>query len=331
MIRFLKLMIWIWIISGVIFYIHYRDFITTPLHESKVISVIPWDTIVSSLERELDFSTLYFKIYLKLNTEKQIKPQIWEYRLLKWDTIDSIIQTMSHWSMSIDEKITLLEWWNIFDIDEYLSSVHLIQKWEFISEAKNIEKYKKNYSFLENALTLEWYLYPDTYFVNPNNFSVENFNKLLLDNFKNKVYVPLLSTLTNEQINELIIISSILEKEERNISQKPTVAGILIKRYKSNWMIGADITVCYPYELTSKGCTPSFIASKVNIDKNEYNTRTKVGLPKTPINNPHIESIKASLNPHNTEYWYYLHDNNGKVYYANSNEDHNRNKRLYIK
>jgi UPF0755 protein len=33
-----------------------------------------------------------------------------------------------------------------------------------------------------------------------------------------------------------------------------------------------------------------------------------VGLPKTPINNPNIESIKASLNPKHTQYWYYLHD-----------------------
>jgi cell division protein YceG involved in septum cleavage len=46
-------------------------------------------------------------------------------------------------------------------------------------------------------------------------------------------------------------------------------------------MIGADITVCYPYRLTGNEC--KLVVSKYIKDKNEYNTRTMRGLPKTPI------------------------------------------------
>jgi UPF0755 protein len=42
----------------------------------------------------------------------------------------------------------------------------------------------------------------------------------------------------------------------------------------------------------------------------DYNTRTKKGLPKTPIANPSEESIQATLNPKITEYYYYLHNVN---------------------
>jgi cell division protein YceG involved in septum cleavage len=79
---------------------------------------------------------------------------------------------------------------------------------------------------------------------------------------------------TNENILEMITFASIVEKEEKNENEKSTVAGILIKRYKENWMIGADITACYAYELTSEQCKQSL--GKYISDVNEYNTRTKV-------------------------------------------------------
>jgi len=66
---------------------------------------------------------------------------------------------------------------------------------------------------------------------------LQDLNKKMLENFKTKVYNPLLSTLNQSQINEVMILASILEKEEKNITEKSTVAGILVKRYKENWMI----------------------------------------------------------------------------------------------
>lgn len=330
MLRLIKLIIWVGVICAIIFYINYKDFLYIQVKETKTISVNSWDTLVSTLTRELGYNELFLKIYLHLHPEKKIHIQAWDFRILKWDSIDGIIETMKHGAITTDIKLTLLEGWNIFDIDEYLVQKELIEAGSFIQEAQNIEKYMADYPFLEKALSLEWYLYPDTYFVNPNDFQLEKFNILLLNNFKQKIYIPLLSPLSAENINELIILASIVEKEERNISQKSTVAGILIKRYKQNWMIGADITACYAYELTSEECRKNL--SKYIADKNEYNTRTMVGLPKTPINNPNIESIKASLNPKHTEYWYYLHDTESwQIYYAKTNEEHNRNKQLYLK
>jgi UPF0755 protein len=91
-------------------------------------------------------------------------------------------------------------------------------------------------------------------------------------------------------------------------------------------MIWADITVCYAHEITSKECSWTFIKEHVN-EKNDYNTRTMTGLPKTPIWNPNFETINATLNDKKTDYRYYLHNvNTGKIYYAKTNAEHEANK-----
>lgn len=308
----------------------YKNFLTNSLWENTTIQVQPGDTLVPALERELWFSSLYLKIFLKLHPESQIEIQTWEYRLLKWENIYNIIKTLSYGSINIDKKITLLEWWNIYDIDEYLAKNEFISAWEFISETKKLNIYQEKYNFLTSSKSLEWYLYPDTYFVNPNTFSPSSFTELLLENFKQKVYIPLLATLSPEQIDEVITFASIVEKEERNITQQSTVAGILIKRYREWWMIGADITACYAYELTSEQCRLNL--SKYIWEVNDFNTRTMVWLPIHAIANPNINSIKAVINPKSTPYYYYLHDvTTGQIYYATTNAEHIANKNKYIK
>ena len=95
-------------------------------------------------------------------------------------------------------------------------------------------------------------------------------------------------------------------------------------------MIGADITVCYPHKLTSEEC--KLVVTKYINQKNEYNTRTMVWLPKTPIGNPSYETVNATLNDKKTPYYYYLHDiKNGNIYYGRTNAEHERNKGLYLR
>lgn len=327
--KIIKLFIWLVIFFWIIFYINYSKITNFEIKENITIKINQWDSIINWLSRELWLSQIYLKIYLKLNPEKKINLQAWEYRLLAWENINSIIKTINYWSITIDEKITILEWWNIYDIDEYLTNLWFINKNEFVSESLNIDKYKNNFPFLEKALTLEWFLYPDTYFINKNDFNIEKLNKLMLENFKKRIYNNLLSTLSKKQIVEVINLASIVEKEEKNKDQRPTVAWILKKRYVENWMIWADITACYAYKLTANECKLNL--SKYIWEKNDYNTRTMVWLPKTPIWNPSFDSVNSVINSKNTPYYYYLHDiTTWKIYYAKTNSEHVKNKK-YLK
>jgi cell division protein YceG involved in septum cleavage len=82
-------------------------------------------------------------------------------------------------------------------------------------------------------------LYPDTYKINPIGFKINNFVILQLNNFEEKVYNKLFidevtkkSLYSNSIIESVVNLASIVEKEEKNISEKPIVAGILKKRLK---------------------------------------------------------------------------------------------------
>ena len=130
-------------------------------------------------------------------------------------------------------------------------------------------------------------------------------------------------------MQSVINLASIVEKEEKVTANKKTVAWILKKRLQENWFIWADITVCYPYRLTANEC--KFVVSKYIRDKNDYNTRTKLGLPKTPIWNPSYETIEATLNHKDTPYYYYLHNTKWQIYYAKDNAGHVYNKNNFMR
>ena len=336
--RLFKLLIWISFIGGIVFYSKYSTFIHEPLiSKNTTLNVQKWETY-----RTIPFSlkdievtnisqleSLYLKVFLKLNPPKN-SLQSGQYKVEKNTTIATLYAQLWKPIQLEETNLTFLEWWNIFDIDEYLSNKEYIQKWAFIEYAQNdFIALKWKYPFLESALSLEWFLYPDSYRVFTKKINPEYIAITLLDNFSKKIYTPLMSNLSNAEIYETVNLASIVEKEERNNDEKPTVAGILKKRLDDGWMIGADITVCYPFSLTSEEC--KLVVTQYINEVNEYNTRTKKGLPKTPIGNPQLSSIEAVLNPAETPFWFYLHNTNtGKIYYARNNAEHEYNKRNYL-
>jgi UPF0755 protein len=64
----------------------------------------------------------------------------------------------------------------------------------------------------------------------------------------------------------------------------------------------------------------------LNVDS-AYNTYKNKGLPPGPISNPSEGSIKAVLEPTPSTYLYFLTDEQGKIYYARTLEEHVANRR----
>ncbi len=307
-------------------YISYLNFKNNILiKENKIIEIKSWDTL-KDLAWKLDLNYYFLKYYLKWKDFKLLK---WRFEIKANSKINNILNNLKKPLPKKEIKITILEWWNIFDIDNYLTKKWLINPWKYISYVENPNKIKalsRFYKFLNpNLQTLEWYLYPDTYKLE---YPLE-INKLVikqLDNFENKVYKKLLLNKTQKEIQEIITLASIVEKEEKNETQKATVAWILKKRLKAWWNIWADITVCYPHRLTQEEC--KMVVSKYIYEKSDYNTRVIKWLPKTPICNPQFSSIKAVIYPKKSPYWFYLHNTKtGKIYYSKTNAEHEANKK----
>ncbi len=351
--RIIKLIIWILFITFLVVYYKYSNFKDFVLDKNLTIEVKKDETKTDILINNFWFN----KYFLKFSwIAEKIEPQVWTYIFSSWSNLYKIIDTINKWPNQIIMQVTILPWWNIFDIDECLSNpeknswfndkwekvyclnevdwkwnktpikIWISNAWDYIKETKNFSNYKSQYKFLNNALSLEWFLYPDTYNLNLENFEAKKLIKMQLNTFESKVYVKILSQFWPKDLMMYLNLASILQKEENNKNNQQIVAWILLKRFNENWMIWADATACYAYNYTQEQCKMN-LSSHI-ADKNEYNTRTMVWLPKTPISNPSYDTIYAMVNYKKSRYYYYLHNTTTwEIYYWETLEEHNANKR----
>ncbi len=193
---------------------------------------------------------------------------------------------------------------------------------EFIADREGIAGSNR-----ERARRLEGYLFPDTYFVNPDEFVTKFFLERMLGTFHDRIIEGLEQDLTESErsLEDIIIMASLIERETATDPERPVVSGILWKRLDAPMGLAVDATVRYILEKETEPLTKS----DLEIDS-PYNTRKYVGLPPGAIANPGLESIRAALHPEDSPYWYYLHGKDGMIRYAETNDEHNANKAKYL-
>jgi UPF0755 protein len=139
----------------------------------------------------------------------------------------------------------------------------------------------------------------------------------------------------------------LVEREVFNETDRPIVAGILIKRWKEGMKLDVDATTQYAIAINklckSEGyCIPTLeefmqlewwakklTQEDLNFDS-PYNTRLKVGLPPAPIAAVSTSALNAVLNYQTTPYYFYLTDVNGVAHYAKTLAEHNANITKYL-
>lgn len=176
---------------------------------------------------------------------------------------------------------------------------------------------------------LEGRLFPDTYLVTKTTDALQ-LVKLLSETFAKRIE-PLNIKVNKGSLteNEVIIMASILEREEPKSEERPTVAGILIKRLKSGEILGVDATTQYEFGKEGNWWPKQITQDMLNSD-NPFNTRKKAGLPPSPISNPGLSSVKAVVGYKDSEFNFYLHDKDGTIRYAKTLEEHNSNVAKYL-
>lgn len=265
--------------------------------------LIPKGSSVAQIGNKLESANLIksgivFKIYVQI-TNSQNKIQAGEFQLSPNLTLVQILDTLKKGPKEI---------W--VTIPEGLRREEVSQKF-----AKSLGKDKL---FIDEFIKLttgkEGYLFPDTYLF-PKSATVTQIVNKMTSTFDKKI-----GDITFEQV----IIASILERETFLDSEKPIVAGIIYKRLKNDWPLQIDATLQY-----AKGnWEPVFLIDKEI--KSPFNTYKNLGLPPSPIASAGLISLKAAINPEESDYWYYIHDNNGKIHFAKTLEEHNANIQKYL-
>jgi uncharacterized YceG family protein len=100
---------------------------------------------------------------------------------------------------------------------------------------------------------------------------------------------------------DVLIIASMVEREAQLPAERPLVAAVIYNRLKDGMPLGIDATIRYA---TGNWSRP-LLASELATDS-PYNTRTRRGLPPTPIGNPGLAAIRAAAKPANAGYLYYV-------------------------
>lgn len=205
--------------------------------------------------------------------------------------------------------------------------------------ADSLEKEDKNIfvdEFLQNSSGSEGMLFPDTY-IFPKTASASAIVKKLKATFETRIDSQMEAEIASSgySLNEVLTMASIIERETVTTEERPVVAGILFKRLKAGWPLQADATL--QYAVSSSRCKGQIDCKWWEIPEvadrqltSPYNTYRNTGLPPYPIANPGLPSIRAAIYPEDSDFWYYLHDKKGKIYYARTLEEHNENVRKYI-
>lgn len=180
--------------------------------------------------------------------------------------------------------------------------------------------------FLEETKNNEGYLFPDTYFVDPD-FSAEQFVSLLTQTFAIKL-APYTNDIEASEFTEyeILVLASILEREANDEESMKMVSGILQNRLSIGMALQTDASIEYVLDKPLQELVPE----DLKIDT-PYNTYLYPGLPPSPIGNPGLQAIMAVLYPTPSPYMFYITGDDGVFYYAETFEEHKRNIEKYLR
>ncbi|MGV8713178.1 MAG: endolytic transglycosylase MltG [Nitrosomonas sp.] len=119
---------------------------------------------------------------------------------------------------------------------------------------------------------------------------------------------------------EALILASIIEKETGIASDRAEIAGVFINRLRKGMRLQTDPTVIYGLGEQFDGN----LRKKDLLADQAYNTYTRAGLPPTPIALPSLASIRAALNPAETDALYFVAKGNGESQFSTNLTDHNK-------
>ena len=309
------------------FLLHTVFILYFPLETEEVIIEIPQGESAKSIANKLYQNGIirsadWFYFYVRL-TQKSKNLSFGKYLFKGKNNLASVVQQINHGKVVL-KKVTIPEGYSL------RKTIHLLHNKKLGSERIFLECCTDSTLIFDltglHILSLEGFLYPETYY-----FPEEASEKFIVSHLVNSFYKQIENvnfvTDTNLSFYEILILASIVEKEAKKTKEKPRIASVYLNRIKhGGYKLQADPTVAYVLEKQGKRRKKIYFRD-LEVDS-PYNTYKYEGLPPTPICSPSLSSIKAVLEPEETEYYFFFADQTGGHIFTKTYSEHLKEQKI---
>lgn len=221
--------------------------------------------------------------------------------------------------------VTIPEGANLFDIAARLEAQKLTSRGAFMTAAK------RDVGLIEDMApkekNLEGFLFPDTYRF-PHAVTADQVVAAMVKRFRQAAAQAGLT----QNFVRIVTLASIVERESPVSDERPLVASVFANRMERGMPLMTDPTVIYALLLDGR-YRGTIYQSDLSYDS-AYNTYKHAGLPPGPICNPGLASLKAAMEPAQSDYLYFVAanaDGSGRSRFARTLEEHQQNVEAYRK
>ena len=224
-----------------------------------------------------------------------------------------------------DEQVTLriIEGWRLTEIATEISKVFpKITKDAFLQAAVVGKRTVPAVAGLAPAVSLEGFLFPDTYFFKPDATAEQIIDRLLLT-FEQKAGTLLRSGAAEQKttVYDLVKLAALVEREARDRKESAQIAGVYANRLRIGMKLDADPTIQY-----ALGVWRPLLLDDLKIES-PYNTYRVAGLPPTPIASPGIAALEGAARPARHDFLFFVaNDATGQHVFAKTLEEHEANR-----
>jgi UPF0755 protein len=213
-------------------------------------------------------------------------------------------------------ELTLVEGWTLRQW-----RVRMDSHPDLIHETKGLSESQIVAQLGLDVRSLEGRLFPDTYLFDKQSSDLEllaRANRAMLRKLDAE-WVQRGADLPYKSVDEALVMASIIEKETGREADRPLVAAVFINRLRKGMLLQTDPTVIYGIGASFDGN----LRKRDLLTDTPYNTYTRPGLPPTPIAMPGQASLRAALNPAQSDALYFVARGDGSSQFSQTLDEHN--------
>ncbi|ASD65260.1 endolytic transglycosylase MltG [Bdellovibrio bacteriovorus] len=277
-------------------------------------------TIAKELEEKgLVKNATFFNLFARFKGDRS-KIKVGEY-LLRTNMIPAEVLEAITSGKSIARSFTVSEGLSTYEIAE------LYEKQGF-GTAESFMALVRDPALIQSLLgekadSLEGYLFPETYML-----TKYTDTKTLISNMVKRFLYVYNEVMAQAEIksmtrNQVVTLASIIEKETGAPEERPLISSVFHNRLAKKMRLQTDPTVIY-------GKAEALGKIVINITRADlqtptrYNTYVIYGLPPGPIANPGREAILAAVKPQESQYLFFVSQNDGTHVFSEDYKGHQR-------